>query len=100
LEQVPPNMAAVPAINHAFEVARQSKLNKRELEILEKREIFLHDSRNAILKARRDGEAKGRTLGAEEKAKEIARSLLGILDPETISNTTGLSLAEVEQLQG
>ncbi|WP_238360619.1 Rpn family recombination-promoting nuclease/putative transposase [Iningainema tapete] len=60
-------MDEVPAIHQAFEVAKQSKLSKKELEVLEKREMFLHDSRNAILKARLDGEAKGREEGREEE---------------------------------
>ncbi|MCU0566045.1 MAG: Rpn family recombination-promoting nuclease/putative transposase [Oculatellaceae cyanobacterium Prado106] len=99
---VPPIMDAVPAIHHAFAVAQQSKLTKRELEILEKREMFLQDNRNAILKARLDGEAKGIQKGRAEAELEtkraIARSLLSILDPAIISQTTGLSLAEVNQL--
>ncbi|MCU0569899.1 MAG: Rpn family recombination-promoting nuclease/putative transposase [Oculatellaceae cyanobacterium Prado106] len=104
---VPPIMDEVPAIHHAFAVAQQSKLSKRELEILEKREMFLHDNRNAILKAKLDGKAEGKAEGrAEGKAEgrleekqAIARSLLGILDLPTISKTTGLSIAEIEQLQ-
>lgn len=103
LTSVPPTMEEVPEINHAFEVARESKLTRKELDVLEKREMFLHDSKNAILKAQQDGEAKGRKQGREEGAKEkalaIARSLLGVLDVQTISQTTGLSVAEVEQLQ-
>lgn len=103
LTSVPPTMEEVPEINHAFEVARESKLTRKELDVLEKREMFLHDSKNAILKAQQDGEAKGRKEGREEGAKEkalaIARSLLGVLDVQTISQTTGLSVAEVEQLQ-
>ncbi|NJK30870.1 MAG: Rpn family recombination-promoting nuclease/putative transposase, partial [Acaryochloris sp. SU_5_25] len=55
LEGVPTKMQAVPAINHAFIVAQQSKLSPQELEILERRQMFLHDNRNAILKARQDG---------------------------------------------
>jgi predicted transposase/invertase (TIGR01784 family) len=126
-QSVPPNLKAVPEISHAFEVAKQSKLSKRELEILEKREIFLHDSRNAILKAQKDAETKGMAKGiakgmaegmakgmiegmakgmiegmaegAQTKAQEIARSLLDLLDAETISRTTGLTVAEVEQLR-
>ncbi len=100
-------MEEVPEINHAFEVARESKLTRKELDVLEKREMFLHDSKNAILKAQQDGEAKdrkegraeGREEGAKEKALAIARSLLGVLDVQTISQTTGLSVAEVEKLQ-
>lgn len=103
LQSVPPSMAAVPEINRAFEVAKESKLTRRELELLEKREIFLHDSRNAILKAQQqgkaEGRAEGRAEGAKEKAKEIARSLLTLLDTDTISKTTGLTVAEVEQLR-
>ncbi len=115
LTSVPPTMKEVPEINHAFEVARESKLTRKELDVLEKREMFIHDSKNAILKAQQDAEAKGRKEGRAEgraegkvegreegakgKALSIARSLLGVLDVQTISQTTGLSVAEVEQLQ-
>jgi predicted transposase/invertase (TIGR01784 family) len=99
----PLNLDEVPALHHAFEVARQSKLSKKELELLEKREMFLHDNRNAILKAQQDGESKGRAegeiIGERNKALEIARSLLDLLDIETISEKTGLSLTEIRALQ-
>jgi predicted transposase/invertase (TIGR01784 family) len=110
LQSVPPTMEAVPAIRHAFEVARQSKLTKRELEALEKREMFIHDSHNAILKAQQLGREKGREEGREEgrkegmnqgmhqKAIEIARELLDVLDIQTISQKTGLSVAEIQKL--
>ena len=98
LTEVPPSMGAVPAIGHAFEVAKQSKLTRRELEELEKREMFLHDSKNAMLKARQEGEEQGMRRGMEEKAKEIARQLLDVLDVETISQKTGLSVEEICQL--
>jgi predicted transposase/invertase (TIGR01784 family) len=95
LKSVPSNMGEVPEINHAFEVARQSKLKPKELDLLEKREIFLHDSKNAILKGREEG----RKEGAKQKALSVARSLLAVLDIQTISQATGLTVAEVEQLQ-
>jgi predicted transposase/invertase (TIGR01784 family) len=91
LKTAPPNLDEVPALHHAFEVAKQSKLSKKELELLEKREMFLHDNRNAILKAR--------TEGGREKAMAIARSLLDLLDIKTISQKTGLSIAEIQALQ-
>lgn len=91
LKTAPPNLDEVPALHHAFEVAKQSKLSKKELELLEKREMFLHDNRNAILKARAEG--------GREKAMEIARSLLDLLDIKTISQKTGLSIAEIQALQ-
>ena len=94
LKSVPPKMGEVPAIHHAFTVAQQSKLSRKELEILEKREMFLHDNRNALLKARQEGEQ----VGEKRKALEIARQLLDILDVETISQKTGLSVVEIQQL--
>jgi predicted transposase/invertase (TIGR01784 family) len=102
LETVPSSLKAVPAIEHAFNVAQQSGLNPKELEVLEKREMALHDSRNAILKAQQDGLKQGLQQGLIEgekrKAIDIARSLLDVLDAETIAQKTGLSLAEVRQL--
>ena len=91
LESVPPKMGEVPAIKHAFAVAQQSKLSRKELEILEKRQMFLHDNRNAILKARQEGR--------QEERLEIAKSLLDVLDVETIAQKTGLAVAEVRQLK-
>lgn len=44
-------------------------VSRKELEVLEKREMFLHDNRNAILKARQEG----REEGGKSKALEIAR---------------------------
>lgn len=103
LETVPPILKQVPAIDHAFTVAQQSKLSRKELEILEKRQMFLHDNRNALLKAQQDGLQKGieqgRQEGIQEKAREIARQLLDVLDAETISQKTGLSITEIEQLR-
>ena len=99
LESVPPQMGEISAINHAFTVAKQSRLSRKELEVLEKREMFLHDNRNAILKAKQDGEIKGRQEGRQEERLEIARSLLDLLDAETIAQKTGLTIAQVQQLR-
>ena len=92
LQAVPDRLNEVPAIHDAFEVARQSKLSPEELEILEKRQMVLHDYRNAILKAKQTGEAKAKV--------EIARSLLDVLPVETISQKTGLSVSDIEGLKG
>lgn len=99
LKTAPPSLDEVPALHHAFEVAKQSKLSKRELELLEKREMFLHDNRNAILKARQEGESKGRNEGDKQARVAIARSLLDLLDIKTISQKTGLSILEIQALQ-
>ncbi|EDX76484.1 conserved hypothetical protein [Coleofasciculus chthonoplastes PCC 7420] len=94
LKDVPPPMATIPAMKQAFTIARQSKLTKRELEALEKREIFIQDSQNAIRKAKLEGKEEG----MQEKAIAIARELLDVLDIETISQKTGLSIAEIQDL--
>ncbi len=85
----------MPAIHQAFVVAQQSKLSRKELEILEKRQMFLHDNRNAILKARQEGLQEGE----KRKALESARSLLDVLDVETMARKTGLAAADVQRLR-
>ena len=99
LEAVPSSLESIPEINHAFSVAKQSKLTRKELEVLEKREIFIHDSRNAILKARQEGRLEGEAIGAKQSAIAIARQLLDVLDIETISQTTGLSVEDIQTLR-
>ncbi len=69
LQSVPPTMEQEPAINHAFQVAKHSRLSRKELELLEQREMALHDNRNAILLAER----KGRQEGRQAERLKIAR---------------------------
>jgi predicted transposase YdaD len=61
--------------------------------------MSLHDNRNAILKARQEGESKGRNEGDKQARVAIARSLLDLLDIKTISQKTGLSILEIQALQ-
>lgn len=95
LAMIPPNWAAVPALRQAFDLANRMNLDPEELEDLERREIFIADQRNALLKAQRQGHAEGQ----REKALDIARALLDVLDVETISGKTGLSVDELRQLR-
>jgi predicted transposase/invertase (TIGR01784 family) len=99
LQTVPTTMEQEPAINHAFQVAQQSRLTRKELEVLEKREMFLHDNRNAILYAEQKGRKEGKQEGRHEAAIAIAQQLLDVLDLETIAQKTGLSLAELRSLK-
>lgn len=87
LQTVPETMSAVPEIEQAFAIANQANMNREELEDLEQREMFIHDQRNAILKAVNDSK------------REIAKRLLNLLDEEAIAQTTGLSLEEVQKLK-
>ena len=127
LKSVPQNMATVTEISKAFTIAEEVNLTPQELEELERREIFILDSRNAIRKAvqkglqqgmqqglqqglqqgmqqglqqgMQQGLQQGREEGMQEQALLIARNLLDLLDNETISYKTGLSIREIENLR-
>ncbi len=99
LDAVPDAMEQVPEIRQAFMLANQANLEPEELEDLEKREIFIHDQRNAILKAKRQGMEKGREEGELAAKLEIARRLLGQMDDEAIAQVTGLAVEQVQLLR-
>jgi len=61
------------------------------IEIYKDRENSLHERANMISSAKEEGENK--------KAIEIAKNLLDILDVETISIKTGLSVEDVKKLK-
>ncbi|HBE17818.1 MAG TPA: transposase [Cyanobacteria bacterium UBA11149] len=87
LTEIPETMDSIPAIHKAFEIANQANLSREEREEIEKREMFVYDQQGAI------------SLGRREEKLEIARKLLALLDNETISQTTGLSVDEVQNLR-
>jgi predicted transposase/invertase (TIGR01784 family) len=107
LSVVPPNLKKVKEINKAFETAKEANLTKKELDIQERKEIFIHDQRNAIVKAtkigleqgRKQGRKQGREEGREEGVIMVAINLLDVLDDETISKKTGLSVEQVKELR-
>ncbi|MEQ9554041.1 MAG: PD-(D/E)XK nuclease family transposase, partial [Coleofasciculus sp. G3-WIS-01] len=119
LEAIPETMAQVPEIRKAFEVANQANMTREELEALEQREMYIHDQRNAIKLALRQGMEQGIQVGIEqgiqlgreqgiqvgieqgiqESKVEMARKMLGVVDEDTISQITGLSLEEVRRLR-
>jgi predicted transposase/invertase (TIGR01784 family) len=45
-----------------------------------------------------EGKKEGRAEGKKEKQIEIAKNLLDVLDIETISKKTGLSIKEIKEL--
>jgi predicted transposase/invertase (TIGR01784 family) len=95
LEVVPEQMGEVQAINKAFEVANRADLTREELEDLEHQEIYIQDQRNAITKAVKQAVSQA----MKEKALEIAKGLLDVLDEATIAQTTGLSMEEIQKLK-
>lgn len=95
LEVVPEQMGEVQAIKKAFEVANRADLTREELEDLEHQEIYIQDQRNAITKAVKQAVSQA----MKEKALEIAKGLLDVLDEATIAQTTGLSMEEIQKLK-
>jgi predicted transposase/invertase (TIGR01784 family) len=109
---VPAILKKVKEINKAFATAQEANLTPKEFEIQERKELFIHDQRNAIVKAERqaltrgleEGEKLGILVGIEQgeknKTTNIAVNLLDVLDDAMISEKTGLSLKEVQELRG
>jgi len=107
LEVVPQTMETVSEILQAFAIADETNLNAEELKDLESRERYIQDQQGVLLKGIEEGLAKGREeglvrgikQGMREKALEIARQLLNVLDNQTISQTTGLSVEDIQNLR-
>ena len=103
LEVVPSTMENVSEIQQAFAIANETNLNAEELKDLEDRERYIMDQqgilRKGIEEGREEGREEGLALGMREKALEIARQLLNVLDNQTISQTTGLSVEDIQNLR-
>ena len=123
LEVVPSTMENVSEIQQAFAIANETNLNAEELKDLEDRERYIMDQQGILRKGIEEGLAQGReegleegreqgleegreqgreeglALGMREKALEIARQLLNVLDNQTISETTGLSVEDIQNLR-
>ena len=74
-------------------------LTREELEDLEHQEIYIQDQRNAITKAVKQAVSQAVSQATKEKAIEIGKGLLDVLDEATISQTTGLSIEEIQKLK-
>ena len=96
LTAIPTEFTGDTPLRRAFDLANATQLTQEEEEELEKREIFIHDQRNAIIKAMKQGIEQG-TL---TKKIAIARNLLDLLDDATISAKAGMSAEDVAKLRG
>lgn len=99
LREVPHQMAQVPALRHAFEIANQAILSAEELEIVEKQEAFIKDTRMTIEESRAEGVQEGLQQGIQQGIIATARRMLPTLDDAAISTFTGLSLEQVQQVR-
>jgi len=98
-----PEVLTDPCIKEAFDTANEAGLSIEELDLQEKRYDYIRLQKGSIALAREQGKEEGREEGREEGEKQaklkIARSLLDILDDQTIAEKTGLSVKKVNQLR-
>ncbi len=103
LEIVPSTLETVSEIQQAFAIANETNLNPEELADLEARERYILDRQGILRKGIEEGIAQGMQQGMQqgmrEKALEIARQLLNVLDDRTLSQTTGLSVEDIQNLR-
>lgn len=85
-------------------------MSREELELQHRRHDFIWLQQGALAlseeklaqaeeKGLAKGMEKGRAVGEQAKAFEIARNLLDVLDDATIASKTGLNLMQIAQLR-
>ena len=86
-------------LQKAFSIASTANMSKDEIELQEKREEFLFIQKNSIEKAKREARIEGIEEGIEQGKIELVKNLLDVLDDETISLKSGLSVAQIQNLR-
>ncbi|MEG4145529.1 Rpn family recombination-promoting nuclease/putative transposase [Microcoleus sp. AT3-A2] len=99
LSEVPETIDSVPEIHKAFDLANQARLSREEVEVLERREQFIHDQQGVIIKAVEEARQAARQERIRKETLAIARQLLSQLDNATIAQVTGLSVEDVQNLR-
>ncbi|MEG4326499.1 Rpn family recombination-promoting nuclease/putative transposase [Microcoleus sp. herbarium5] len=93
-DEMPEKFASIPEIKTAFSIASRTNLTLKELEEVEKREMFFEDQRGAIIKSRKEGIIEGQIA-------LILRLLVrrtGEIAPEIQARIQQLSLEQLEDL--
>ncbi|MEP6516281.1 Rpn family recombination-promoting nuclease/putative transposase [Microcoleus vaginatus] len=93
-DEIPEKFASIPEIQTAFSIASRTNLTLKELEELEKREMFFEDQRGAIIKSRQEGIIEGETALI---LRQIARRT-GEISPEIQTRIQQLSLEQLDDL--
>ena len=98
-EKIPKELAEDSEIKKAIEKLDIMYLDKEEREIYENDLKRLRIQKAEIKAAERKGIEKGIEKGEQKKSIEIAQNLLDVLDEETISIKTGLSIEVIKELK-
>ncbi len=101
-----PNNDIVVALEAKYEELHEAKIelarlsrDPKEAEKYRMRENAINERRNFFLETLDKGLEEGRKEGRKAEKIQIAKSLLDILDIETIALKTGLSIDELENLK-
>ena len=90
---------SIEEIREAKDELVQMNNDKEQREIYEMRAKILKDKVSALNEAERKGIEKCLQQGEKNKAIEIAKNLLDVLNDETISLKTGLTIEKIKQLR-
>jgi predicted transposase/invertase (TIGR01784 family) len=97
-DEIPEKFASMPEIQTAFSIASRTNLTLKELEELEKREMFLEDQRGAIIKGMQEGRKEGIIEGQTALIlRQVARRT-GEIPPEIKTRIQQLSLEQLDDL--
>jgi predicted transposase/invertase (TIGR01784 family) len=104
MKMIPRELQEPKELQEAFEVAKQMKWSKEELEAYDTRGIYIQDERGRIDYAREEGKEEGIKIGEEkgkeQKAIETAKKMLEKgFDLETIVEITGLEPSGIDKLE-
>ncbi len=107
LKAVPKTLDTEPALRHALKIANRAGLSQEELDIQEKREMFIRDQRAALTLAWSQGQEQGLKQGREEGREQgeqtarlnIARQLPAAMDDAGMAAATGLGIDVIRQLR-
>ncbi len=94
LDLVPDSMGSVAEIQQAFQIANKATFSREELDELERQAFFIQDQRGAIVRAEKEAAKQA----AKQAKIEIAKRLMGQMEPETIAQMTDLTTEEVLQI--
>ncbi|MEL6472277.1 MAG: PD-(D/E)XK nuclease family transposase [Cyanobacteria bacterium J06623_4] len=87
-----------PVFLQLFEIAEIANFSRSEQDSYQSSLKYYRDLNNVIDTSRQEGVAEGIEQGRKLEQVKIARSLLGKLPVAAISETTGLSIKEIEKL--
>jgi len=107
LTMIPQEFENIKELKEAFEVATQVTWNKQELDVYDYIGLKEYDDINALQTAEKKGLKKGLEQGISQGLEQgleqgrlaVAKNLLDLLDDETISVKTGLSLSQIRDLR-